>query len=104
MGSKPMAVRTARWAIPAMLPAAFLAGLAPTVWAASAVTGDQPIGQSADSLPVATDTRLGGDDAQTRFVMDLTRKIDLRVFTLADPYRVVVDIPQVTFTLPANAG
>jgi N-acetylmuramoyl-L-alanine amidase len=87
-----------------MLPAAFLAGLAPTVWAAAAVTGDQPIGQSADSLPVATDTRLGGDDAQTRFVMDLTRKIDLRVFTLADPYRVVVDIPQVTFTLPANAG
>ena len=36
--------------------------------------------------------------------MDLSRKIDIRVFTLADPYRIVVDIPQVTFGLPANVG
>ena len=36
--------------------------------------------------------------------MDLSRKIDLRAFTLADPYRVVVDIPQVTFQLPPKAG
>jgi N-acetylmuramoyl-L-alanine amidase len=59
---------------------------------------------AADSFPVATDARLGGDETQTRFVMDLSRKIDLHVFTLADPYRVVVDIPQVTFRLPAKAG
>ena len=59
---------------------------------------------AADSYPVATDVRLGGDDAQTRFVMDLDRKIDLHVFTLADPYRVVLDIPQVTFQLPPHAG
>jgi N-acetylmuramoyl-L-alanine amidase len=57
-----------------------------------------------DAYPVATDSRLGGDDNQVRFVMDLTRKIDLRAFTLADPYRVVLDIPQVTFKLPAKAG
>jgi len=48
--------------------------------------------------------RLGGDDAQTRFVMDLSRKIELQAFTLADPYRVVLDIPQMTFKLPAKAG
>ena len=48
--------------------------------------------------------RLGGDDTQTRFVMDLDRKIDLHVFTLADPYRLVLDIPQVTFQLPPHAG
>ncbi len=59
---------------------------------------------SADSFPVATDARLGGDESQTRFVMDLSRKIDLHVFTLADPYRVVLDIPQVTFRLPPKAG
>jgi N-acetylmuramoyl-L-alanine amidase len=59
---------------------------------------------SADSFPVATDARLGGDDAQTRFVVDLSRKVDLHVFTLADPYRVVVDMPQVTFRLPSKAG
>jgi N-acetylmuramoyl-L-alanine amidase len=54
--------------------------------------------------PVATDVRLGGDENQIRFVVDLSRKIDLRAFTLADPYRVVVDIPQVTFKLPSRAG
>jgi N-acetylmuramoyl-L-alanine amidase len=59
---------------------------------------------AADRYPVATDSRLGGDENQVRFVLDLTRKIDLRAFTLADPYRVVVDIPQVTFKLPARAG
>ena len=54
--------------------------------------------------PVATDVRLGGDERQTRFVLDLTRKIDLAAFTLADPYRVVVDLPEVTFKLPGKAG
>jgi N-acetylmuramoyl-L-alanine amidase len=58
----------------------------------------------ADSFPEATDVRLGGNEADTRFVMDLTRKIDLHAFTLADPYRVVLDIPQVTFKLPSKAG
>ena len=58
----------------------------------------------AESLPVATDVRLGGDDKQTRLVVDLSQKIDLAAFTLADPYRVVIDLPQVTFKLPPKAG
>jgi len=56
------------------------------------------------SFPIATDVRLGGDDAQIRFVVDLSEKVDLAVFTLADPYRVVIDLPRVTFKLPAQAG
>ena len=36
--------------------------------------------------------------------MDFSRKIDLRAFTLADPYRVVIDLPQVTFNLPPKTG
>ena len=59
---------------------------------------------SAEASVIATDKRIGGDDKQTRFVVDLNRKIDLVAFTLADPYRVVVDLPQTTFTLPAKAG
>ncbi len=57
-----------------------------------------------DAYPVAIDVRLGGDDSQTRFVVDLSRKVDVAAFTLADPYRVVLDLPQVTFQFPANAG
>ncbi len=93
MGSKPMPVRAARWAVLGVL------------FAGAALAGEQPAAApGSDSYPVVTDARLGGDEAQTRFVMDLSRKIDLAAFTLADPYRVVVDIPQVAFQLPANAG
>ncbi|MGE3147719.1 MAG: N-acetylmuramoyl-L-alanine amidase [Pseudorhodoplanes sp.] len=58
----------------------------------------------AQTFPVAKDVRVGGDDRQTRFVMDFTGKVDVRAFTLADPYRVVLDLPQVTFRLPPKAG
>ncbi len=101
MGWKPMAVRAAGWALLGV----FLTGAA----MAADGLGNLPANLSAnlptsDSFPVATDARLGGDELQTRFVMDLDRKIDLHVFTLADPYRVVVDIPQVRFQLPPNTG
>ena len=59
---------------------------------------------AAESLPTATDVRVGGDDKQTRFVVDLTQKIDITAFALANPYRVVIDLPQVAFKLPAKAG
>ena len=73
-------------------------------WPAAAERAASARAQALDSYPVATDSRLGGDENQVRFVVDLTRKIDLRAFTLADPYRVVIDIPQVTFKLPSRTG
>jgi N-acetylmuramoyl-L-alanine amidase len=91
-----MAVRAASWAILGLL------------FAVPAPAAERPPGASAptpaDSFTIASDARLGGDESQTRFVMDLSRKIDLRAFTLADPYRVIVDIPQVTFQLPPKSG
>ena len=93
MGSQRMVLQAARLAfLGALVAAAGWAAEAPAALAAP------------DSFPLATDVRLGGDETQTRFVMDLSRKIDLHVFTLADPYRVVVDIPQITFRLPSKAG
>jgi N-acetylmuramoyl-L-alanine amidase len=78
-----------------------LAGLLPAAAAERTAARAAP---AADPYPVATDSRLGGDENQTRFVVDLSRKVDLRAFTLADPYRVVIDLPQITFKLPARAG
>jgi N-acetylmuramoyl-L-alanine amidase len=63
-----------------------------------------PAASAADSFPVATDARLAGDESHTRLVMDFSRTIDLHAFTLADPYRVVIDIPQVIFRLPPKTG
>jgi N-acetylmuramoyl-L-alanine amidase len=60
--------------------------------------------QAAQGFPVATDARIAGDARHSRFVVDLSRKIDVRAFTLGDPFRVVVDLPQVAFQLPPRAG
>jgi N-acetylmuramoyl-L-alanine amidase len=57
-----------------------------------------------NELPLASDVRVGGDDAQTRLIVDLSQKIDVHAFTLANPYRVVIDMPQVNFQFPPKAG
>jgi len=54
--------------------------------------------------PIARDARVGGDLGKTRFVADLSKPVDFRVFTLADPYRVVVDLPEVNFQMPPKLG
>jgi len=64
----------------------------------------EKLGAPVESMAEATDVRLGGDAKQTRFVVDLTRKVDIATFTLADPYRVVIDLPQIAFKLPPHAG
>jgi N-acetylmuramoyl-L-alanine amidase len=89
---EPMFVRAVRWA--------FFGMFAGGIGLATAA----PQAPASDSVPLATEVRLAGDEAQTRFIMDISQKIDLHVFTLADPYRVVVDIPQVTFRLPQKVG
>lgn len=57
-----------------------------------------------DLYPIAREARLGGDATRTRLVVDLSRPVEVAAFTLADPYRVVIDLPQVTFQLPARTG
>jgi N-acetylmuramoyl-L-alanine amidase len=81
--------------------AAIAAMHGPSAYAAARAA---PVRAPAADFPVASDVRVGGDDKQARFVMDFSRKIDVATFTLADPYRVVVDLPQVVFKLPAKAG
>jgi N-acetylmuramoyl-L-alanine amidase len=53
---------------------------------------------------IALDVRLAGDASRTRLVFDLNRKIDVRAYTIANPNRVVVDLPEVSFDLPIGAG
>jgi N-acetylmuramoyl-L-alanine amidase len=96
-GSERMAARAASGLFLAIL---FVAAAFPVLDRAFAQSDSA---QSA-RYPVATDVRLGGDLAETRLVLDLSRKIELHAFTLADPYRVVVDIPEVVFRLPPKTG
>ena len=73
---------------------ATLCGSSSTVRAADETTAAMNV-----VFPVASDVRIAGDDKQTRFILDLDRKVPVRAFALADPYRVIVDLPQVNFRL-----
>ncbi|WP_346321753.1 N-acetylmuramoyl-L-alanine amidase [Emcibacter sp. SYSU 3D8] len=43
--------------------------------------------------PSVTGVRIGAHPDSTRFVLDVSENIAVSVFTLADPYRVVIDMP-----------
>ena len=60
------------------------------------------VGWPAAARPTVLDVRLGVHPDKTRFVMEVTDPIDFRVFTLPDPYRVVVDFPEMTWNDSAN--
>ncbi len=67
--------------------------------------GDESVAiEPVSPYPVASDVRVAGDERQTRFILDFDRAVPLRAFALADPYRVVVDMPQVNFHLAQGAG
>ncbi|MDJ0951265.1 MAG: N-acetylmuramoyl-L-alanine amidase [Alphaproteobacteria bacterium] len=48
--------------------------------------------------------RVGQHAELTRFVLDLSRASDFRVFTLSGPYRVVIDLPHGAWKVRASAG
>jgi N-acetylmuramoyl-L-alanine amidase len=62
------------------------------------------LGSPAYSDAVATGTRVGGDGTRTRFVADISKTVSYSVYVLADPYRVIIDLPDVTFDLPPGIG
>jgi N-acetylmuramoyl-L-alanine amidase len=59
---------------------------------------------AADNSAIARDARVGGDLSRTRFVADLSETVEFRAFLLSDPYRVIVDLPEVKFQMPGGAG
>lgn len=58
----------------------------------------------ADMEATATAAHLSGDTTRTTFRMDLTAGVTAEIFTLANPYRVIVDLPDVSFRLPEGTG
>lgn len=66
-------------------------------------------GAQVQAAPAATpilvsDVRIGHAGGHTRFVLNLSDKVDFEVFTLADPYRIVVDFPEVAWRLDPSAA
>lgn len=59
------------------------------------------------TLSIAKDVRVegirvGAHSSYTRFVIDMDRDVNPRIFTLADPYRVVIDLPDAEWGFPTG--
>lgn len=59
---------------------------------------------SADEAASATGASLTGDKFRTTFQLSLSAGVTAEIYTLASPYRVIVDLPDVTFRLPDGTG
>jgi N-acetylmuramoyl-L-alanine amidase len=58
-----------------------------------------PPAQNLASVPVVLGARVGEQGDRTRFVIELSDPLNLRVFTLTNPNRVVIDMPEVLWRL-----
>lgn len=51
---------------------------------------------------VLSDARIGLHDGQTRFVLEFSQSVPYKIFTLADPDRIVIDLPSVDWRGPKS--
>ena len=58
----------------------------------------------AGEIPSAVAARVAGDAKRTRFVADLSSAVSFSVYVVPDPYRVIIDLPEVRFDLPKGSG
>ncbi len=45
---------------------------------------------------------IGGDGEHSRYVAFLSKKTEYRIFSISDPYRIVVDLPEIGIQVPAG--
>lgn len=95
-----MSRKIAVWAAPLSVLSLSLL-LAVGLWHDSALAGSK---QAGSKEAVANDARLAGDRQRTRFIADLSETVDIHVFALDNPYRVIVDLPKVSFQMPPGLG
>lgn len=95
----------------ARLPAACAAFLCLAVLALAGLPAGQALGQAAPAPPAAvaaatdaTAAEITVEGAETAFALTLSRGVQAQVFTLDNPYRVIIDLPDVAFKLPAGTG
>jgi hypothetical protein len=82
------------WAIAFALPPAVFISIS------SPLAAESPASKPA----IANDARVAGDRERTRFIADLSKKVDVHVFALGNPYRVIIDAPDVSFQMPEGIG
>jgi N-acetylmuramoyl-L-alanine amidase len=73
------------------------------VGALAGVTGGLLLPRRAFAVGVASALRLSSTGSRTRLVLELSENIDFSIFRLAEPYRIVLDLPELDFAV-GNGG
>ncbi|MDF2117278.1 N-acetylmuramoyl-L-alanine amidase [Roseiarcaceae bacterium H3SJ34-1] len=86
-----------------------LFGAAAPVAESQPATGDQDWairgnGQETPGVPVVTGARIVRNDELTRFVLDISAPVTPKAFVMADPNRVILDIPEAIFQIDPAIG
>jgi N-acetylmuramoyl-L-alanine amidase len=63
-----------------------------------------PAADLKDLNATATNVEITGDERLTRFSLTLSTRVPYHISRLANPFRIVIDMPDVDFRLPAAAG
>lgn len=58
------------------------------------------VASGARAQPSVSGVRIGDHAESTRFVIDVSNEFAFRIFTLPDPYRVVIDVPELKWDAP----
>jgi N-acetylmuramoyl-L-alanine amidase len=72
---------------------------APPAAAAPPAPADQT-----DLSATATAVDIAGDERRTRFALALSSHVPYHIYKYGNPFRIVIDMPDVDFRLPADAG
>jgi N-acetylmuramoyl-L-alanine amidase len=104
LGALPAAAQTESAKVPAAAPTPL--GKTSLGKKASATQRDEGAQPSAieERGTVARNAEIIADGHGSRFVLTLNTTVPYQIFTLADPYRVVIDMTDVAFRLPKDAG
>ena len=60
--------------------------------------------QSARAEIAARDIRIGTHSDKTRVVLDLSARVRFQIFALDNPYRIVLDLPEIVWNVPAKTA
>ncbi|MGE0213018.1 MAG: N-acetylmuramoyl-L-alanine amidase [Parvibaculaceae bacterium] len=63
-----------------------------------------PAGAGEQPSPRASAVKIGVDGTRTRITIDVSLAVSFNVYVLPDPYRTIIDLPEMDFQLPAGAG
>ena len=63
-----------------------------------------PIKAQEAAAPLASAISVTVDGQRTRISVDVSRAVSFNVYVLAEPYRTIIDLPEMDFRLPAGSG